>query len=81
MDSSSDKRLYQIALTMIPGSLLGGWLSNKYGQSIVIDGKAGTIPPALIFQVAAGLVLLALIPLLIIRRRAKNGKSTASLEK
>jgi len=73
--------LFNVALTMIPGSLLGGWLSNKYGQSIVIDGKAGTIPPALIFQVAAGLVLLALIPIMIIRRRAKNGESAASLEK
>jgi MFS family permease len=61
--------LFNVAFTMIPGSLLGGWLSNKYGQSIVIDGNVGSVPPPLIFQVAAGLVLLALIPLAIIRRR------------
>jgi MFS family permease len=61
--------LFNVAFTMIPGSLLGGWLSNKFGQTIVIDGNAGSVPPPLIFQVAAGLVLLALIPLAIIRRR------------
>lgn len=72
--------LFNVALTMIPGSLLGGWLSTRYGQAIIIDGKAGTVPPPLIFQVGAGLVLLALIPLFIIRKRAKNGQST-SLQK
>lgn len=63
---------------MIPGSLLGGWLSNKYGQSIVIDGNVGSVPPPLIFQVAAGLVLLALIPLAVIHRREKNQKLIAA---
>lgn len=63
--------LFNVAFTMIPGSLLGGWLSTAYGLPTVIDGKAGTTPTPLIFQVAAGLVLLALIPLLIIRRNQK----------
>lgn len=66
--------LFNVAFTMIPGSLLGGWLSNKYGQSIVIDGNVGSVPPPLIFQVAAGLVLLALIPLAVIHQREKKQK-------
>jgi len=63
--------LFNVAFTMIPGSMLGGWLSNTFGAAILIDGKAGTVPPPLIFQVAAVLVLFALIPLFLIRRRQK----------
>lgn len=72
--------LFNVAFTMIPGSLLGGWLSNRYGQSIIIDGSAGTVPPPLIFQVGAALVLLALIPLAIIRRREKNRQPDLAFE-
>jgi MFS family permease len=64
--------LFNVAFTMIPGSLLGGWLSTAYGIPTILDGKAGTIPTPLIFQVAAGLVLLTLIPLLIIRKNQRN---------
>jgi len=64
--------LFKVAFAMIPGPLLGGWLAAKYGQAIVIDGNAGTIPPPLIFQVAAAITLLALIPLLFMRRKQKN---------
>lgn len=59
--------LFNVALTMIPGSLLGGWLSSLYGNPIVLDGKVGFVPPPLLFQVAAGIVLFALIPLLTIK--------------
>jgi MFS family permease len=62
---------FNVMLTMIPGSLLGGWLATAYGLPTVIDGKAGTIPTPLIFQVAAGLILLTLIPLFMIRRNQK----------
>lgn len=64
--------LFKVAFAMIPGPLLGGWLAAKYGQAIVIDGNAGTVPPPLIFQVAAGITLLALIPLFFMRRKQKN---------
>ena len=47
--------LFNVAFTMIPGSLLGGWLATAYGIPTILDGKAGTIPTPLIFQVAAGL--------------------------
>jgi MFS family permease len=58
--------LFNIAFTMIPGPLLGGWLASRYGIPTVLDGKAGTIPTPLVFQVAAVAVLLTLIPLLLI---------------
>jgi MFS family permease len=64
--------LFNVAFTMIPGSLLGGWLATAYGIPTILDGKAGTIPTPLIFQVAAGLILLTLIPLLIIRKNQRN---------
>lgn len=59
--------LFNVAFTMIPGSLLGGWLSTAYGIPTVIDGKAGTIPTPIIFQIAAIVVLLTLVPLLLIK--------------
>lgn len=61
--------LFNVALTMIPGPLLGGWLSNTFGIPTVIDGKPGVIPTPIIFQVAAGMVLLTLIPLLSIKKK------------
>ena len=64
--------LFNVALTMIPGSLLGGWLASTYGTAIVMDGKAGFIPPPLLFQVAGVLVLLAIIPLLTIRKKKNS---------
>jgi MFS family permease len=64
--------LFNVAFTMIPGPLLGGWLSSSYGIPTVLDGKAGFIPTPLLFQVAGGMVLLAILPLLTIRK-AKKG--------
>jgi MFS family permease len=61
--------LFNVALTMIPGSMLGGWLSSIYGDPIVLNGQNGFIPPSLLFQVAAGFVLLAIIPLLTIHKK------------
>ncbi len=61
--------LFNVAFTMIPGSLLGGWLASTYGTPIVLDGKAGFVPTPLLFQVAAAVVLLTIIPLLTIKRK------------
>jgi MFS family permease len=60
---------FNVALTMIPGPLLGGWLANTYGIPTIIDGKAGVIPTPIVFQVAAVMVLLTLIPLLAIKKK------------
>jgi hypothetical protein len=63
---------FNIALSMIPGPLLGGWIANTYGLPTVIDGKAGMVPTPLVFQVAAGMVLFTLIPLLLIKKGQKK---------
>lgn len=55
--------LFFVAFAMIPGPLIGGWLSSSYGISTIVDGKAGFIPTPLIFQVASVMTLLAFIPL------------------
>lgn len=64
--------LFNVALTMIPGPLLGGWLANNFGIPTVLDGKAGTIPTPIIFQVAGVMMLLTLIPLLSIKQKGKS---------
>ena len=61
--------LFSVALTMIPGPLLGSWLITNYGIQGIIDGKAGFIPTSLIFQVAGFATLFAAIPLLMIGRK------------
>jgi MFS family permease len=58
--------LFSVALTMVPGPLLGSWLSTTYGISTVLDGKAGFIPTQLIFQAGAIATLLAAIPIAMI---------------
>ena len=71
--------LFNVAFTMIPGSLLGGWLSTAYGIPTVIDGKAGTIPTPIIFQVAAIAVLFTLIPLLLTKKQAQKTSEKAQV--
>jgi MFS family permease len=61
--------LFMVAFTMIPGPLIGGWLGSRFGLPIVLDGQAGFIPTPIIFQVAAGITILAVIPLLFIKRK------------
>ena len=62
--------LFNVAFTMIPGPLLGGFLASAYGTPTIIDGKAGVIPSPIIFQAAAFAVLFTLIPLLLIKKRS-----------
>lgn len=63
--------LFSVALTMIPGPLLGSKLITEFGISTIIDGKAGFIPTPLIFQAAGVATLLAAIPLLTIKPSVK----------
>lgn len=55
---------FQVALTMVPGPLLGSWLTTTYGIHTVLDGKEAFVPTPIIFQVAAIATLLTLIPIL-----------------
>jgi MFS family permease len=64
--------LFAVLFTMVPGPLIGGWLASEYGKPISIGGVPGTIPPPLIFQVGAILILLAIIPLLRAKDRRKK---------
>lgn len=69
--------LFSVALTMVPGPLLGSWLITTFGIPTVIDGKAGFIPTSLIFQAGGVATLLAALPLL----RMRSGVKTTAPEK
>lgn len=55
--------LFTVLIGMSIGPFIGSQLANTYGTPIVIDNMPGYIPPALIFLVAGGLMLITLIPL------------------
>ena len=57
---------------MVPGPLLGGWLSSTYGIPTIIDGQAEFIPTPLIFQVAGFATLVAALPLLLIPEKRRG---------
>ena len=63
--------LFTLLFSMVPGPLIGGWLSTAYGIPTVIDGKPGFIPTPIIFIVAAIIMIFAVIPLI----RAKETKN------
>jgi MFS family permease len=71
--------LFSVALTMIPGPLLGSWLTTTYGIHTVIDGQEAFIPTALIFQVSAAATLLASIPLFLTKRNKPAKVDTSAL--
>jgi len=64
--------LFTVAFTMVPGPLLGGWLSSTYGIPTVINGQAGFIPTPLIFQVAGIATLVAALPMLLIHEKRRT---------
>jgi MFS family permease len=55
--------LFSVMFTMVPGPLIGSWISTTYGNPIVLDGQAGVVPPPLIFLVGGIFTLLAALPL------------------
>jgi MFS family permease len=63
--------LFSVALTMVPGPLLGSWLTTTYGIHTILDGKEAFIPSSLIFQVGGMATLLAAIPIFFINRKSK----------
>ena len=64
--------LFSVAFTMVPGPLIGSWLTTTYGIHTILDGKEAFIPTSIIFQVAAVATLLAAIPILGIIRKNKT---------
>jgi len=56
--------LFTVLFTMIPGPLIGGWLSEVYGIPYIDEyGRSGTIPGPIMFIVAAIIILMAIIPI------------------
>ena len=64
--------LFSVALTMVPGPLLGSWLTTTFGIHTILDGKEAFIPTSLIFQVAGIATLLAVFPILKIKSRYRS---------
>jgi len=64
--------MFSVAFTMVPGPLLGSWLTTTYGVHSVLNGQEAFIPTSLIFQAAALGTLLAALPILWIRHRSKQ---------
>jgi Na+/melibiose symporter and related transporters len=60
--------MFSVAFTMVPGPLLGSWLTTSYGIHTVLDGLEAYIPTPIIFQAAAIATLLTLIPIFLIRK-------------
>lgn len=61
---------FQVALTMVPGPLIGSWLTTTFGIHTVLEGKEAFIPTSIIFQVAAVATLLTLLPILRTRKQS-----------
>jgi MFS family permease len=73
--------MFSVAFTMVPGPLLGSWLTTTYGIHTVLDGLEAYIPTPIIFQAAAVATLLALIPIFMIRNnKVQKLQSTNSIE-
>ena len=68
--------MFSVAFTMVPGPLIGSWLTTEYGIHTVLDGKEAFIPTSLIFQAAAIATLLTIIPILLIKIQENSTKST-----
>lgn len=61
--------LFTVALTMVPGPLIGSWLATRYGIPTLINGQPGFIPTPVIFQAAALTTILAALPLWFTHKR------------
>lgn len=61
--------IFFVALPMVPGPLLGSWISTTWGVPTILDGKAGVIPGPAIFFAAAAMTLLAAIPIYFAREK------------
>jgi len=60
--------LFTVAFAMVPGPLIGSWLSTNFGTPIVINGQSGFIPSPVVFQVAGLATLIAGLPLIWVKK-------------
>ncbi|TFG06598.1 MAG: MFS transporter [Promethearchaeota archaeon] len=61
-----------VLVGMTVGPLIGGIIATQYGRPIVVDGIPGTVPPPLVFIVAAFIILIALIPIVMAKDLRQN---------
>jgi MFS family permease len=64
--------LFTVLFAMVPGPLIGGWLASEYGKPIVIEGVSGMVPTPILFQVAAIVILFAIIPIIFAKEYRKK---------
>ena len=67
------RMIFWIAIPMVIGPWIGSQLIQTYGIPTVSNGEAGFIPVPIIFQVGSAVALLALIPLVFIKRQKQHG--------
>ncbi len=59
--------LFNVAFTMVPGPLIGGYIANTWGIKTVLNNQPAIIPTPLIFMVSAAMILTAMVPVLFCR--------------
>ena len=72
--------LFQVALTMVPGPIIGNYIVQTYGTPIVIEGQPGYIPPSLIFIVGGIIILIAALPLFFAKETLRKKEESKSNE-
>ena len=60
---------FQVMLPMIIGPFAGSLIIRAAGLPVVIDGQSGFVPPPAIYWASAAVMLLAIVPLWMVRRR------------
>lgn len=64
--------IFMVMLPMIIGPAIGTVVINAFGAETVMNGQAGRVPPPALYWVAAVIVLLALVPVALLRRHRRT---------
>ncbi len=66
------RMIFNVAIPMVIGPSIGSFLISNYGLVSMVDGETGFIPTPIVFQAAAVMGLVTLIPLIIIYKNKKK---------
>ena len=65
--------LFTVLFTMVPGPLIGGWLSQEFGIPFVDEnGIPGYIPTPVLFVAAAIIILFTVVPIIFAKELPSN---------
>lgn len=67
------RMVFQVMLPMVIGPQIGSWIISYFGIPTTLNGESGFIPTAQIFYVSALVYLLALIPIMLIKKKPQPG--------